>query len=121
MTIFHLALEEAWAEALARGEYRRSTIDQTLDEVGFIHCSFPAQVQGVADRYYRDRDDVVLLTIDPARVGVDLVVENTSGGTEGFPHLYGALPVSAVERTDPVPLGADGRLVLDGLVPAASD
>ena len=93
--IFHLAVRAHWDAAVAAGEYRRSTVDRTLDEEGFIHCSFAEQVQGTAERYYGDVDDVVLLTIDPTKTGADVRVEN------GFPHIYGPLPVDAVVEARP--------------------
>jgi uncharacterized protein (DUF952 family) len=43
-----------------------------------------------------------VLTIDPAAAGVELRVENTRGGTEGFPHLYGPLDPRAVVAVTPL-------------------
>jgi len=95
--IHHLAIDGEWAHVVAAGRpYDRSTIDQTLAEVGFVHCAFAHQVEGVVARYYADRSDVVVLTIDPALLHPELRVENTSGGTELFPHLYGPLDPDAV-------------------------
>lgn len=110
MTVHHLALADEWAQA-ASGEapYRWSTIESTLGEVGFVHCALVHQVVGVVDRYYRGReDDVVVLTVDPSRSTSPLVMENTSGGTELFPHLYGPIEPAAV--VDVVPL----RTFLEG-------
>lgn len=112
--LLHLALAGEWERARAAGSYERSTIDTSLQEEGFIHCSFPHQVQATADRYYRERDDVVLLRIDPGRVGVDVVVEEAASG-ERFPHVYGPIPVEAVTSVEPVPVGPDGRLELGRL------
>lgn len=114
--IYHLALVPEWERAGATGSYDRSTVDRSLAEEGFIHCSFPAQVQATADRYYRGRDDVVLLHIDPARLDVEVRVELAPGSGEAYPHLYGPLPTDAVVEAIPVPVGADGRLDLRGLV-----
>lgn len=114
--IFHLARRAAWYDALESGHYIQSTIDRTLDEEGYIHASTAAQVARTADKYYRGRDDIVLLTIDTLRLDVDVVYENTSGGTELFPHLYGPLSTDAVVSAEPVPLDPDGALVLDGLL-----
>jgi len=100
-TLFHLALVDDWRDAQAAGAYRTSTIGQTVDEVGFIHCSFRHQVDATASRYYAGRPDLVLLTIDPALVGAEVRVENLHGGEERFPHVYGPLPVSAVVAVDP--------------------
>ena len=114
--LLHLAVAGEWERARARGTYERSTIDTSLEEEGFIHCSFPDQVQATADRYYRGRDDIVLLRIDPDRLdpGVDVVVEETRSG-ERFPHVYGPISVGAVASVQPVPIGPDGRLDLGWL------
>lgn len=97
---------------------RRSTLGASLDEVGFIHCSFAHQVQRIADLVYRGRADVLLPVIDSALVGVEGRVENLDGGEDEFPHLYGPLPLEAVVRVEAVPVEADGRLdvgpLLDG-------
>lgn len=111
-SLLHLAVAAEWERALSSGEYDRSTIDTSLAEEGFIHCSFPEQVQATADRYYRGRDDIVLLVVDPGLLDVDVVVEAASSG-ERFPHVYGPIPVGAVTSARPVPFGPDGRLVLD--------
>jgi uncharacterized protein (DUF952 family) len=89
--IFHIADEADWNAAVAAGAYARSTRGKSLDEVGFIHCSYQHQVQGVADFGYKDATEpLVLLTIDPERVRAEITVEN------GFPHVYGPLTVDAV-------------------------
>jgi glutathione S-transferase len=112
--IFHLALRDEWNEAVAHGDaYRRSTLGVSLAEAGFIHCSFGNQVSMIANLFYRGRDDVRLLVIDPARVESPIRVEPVSDD-QSFPHLYGPLPVAAVVGAIPVPLEADGRLDVSG-------
>ncbi len=94
--IFHLALQAEWDEAVARGgPYERSTIGQSLAEVGFVHCSFDGQVEQTAALFYANRDDVVVLTIDTNRLNADVRVES------GFPHIYGPLPLDAVVDARP--------------------
>jgi uncharacterized protein (DUF952 family) len=110
--LYHLALAANWEAALSAGEYRISSIDRTLEEEGFIHCSFASQVQGTADRFYRGRDDVLLLEIDPALLDVEVRVEAAKPDARGFPHIYGPLRTDAVTVVTPVPLGDDGRLVI---------
>ena len=100
MTIFHLALEQEWEAAQADGLYRRSTLDASLDEVGFIHCSDAHQVDGVAERHYAGVEEpLVLLEIDPERAGE--VRWEDGGAGELFPHIYGPLPVAAVVAAVP--------------------
>jgi uncharacterized protein (DUF952 family) len=95
--IFHLAMPTDWSAAFADGAYRMSTRGMTLDEVGFIHCSRGDQIEGTANRFYGDVDQLVLLTIDPDRVSATIVEEPPEPGSElRFPHLYGPLPIEAV-------------------------
>ena len=114
--IFHLATARAWADSFASGEYRESTLGATLEQVGFIHASYANQVRGVADAFYQGRDDIVLLVIDPARVGVEIREELDPGSGQYFPHLFGALPVVAVVAAPSVGQLPDGRLDLDALL-----
>jgi len=95
--IFHVALPGDWNIAQRAGEYTMSTRGRSLVEEGFIHCSFADQVEAIANRYYADLDDLVLLTVDPARLGSELVVEDPfSGAPQRFPHVYAPIPVAAV-------------------------
>lgn len=95
--VYHVADARDWADARAVGTYRISTKGATLDEIGFIHAAFAAQVLGVLDRFYRDVvDDLVLLVIDPARLPIPVRVEGAPGADDAFPHLYGPLPTGAV-------------------------
>lgn len=114
--LYHLALRDEWDAATREGEhYRRSTIGHSLDEVGYIHCSFPHQVQPVADMAYKGRDDVVLLVIDRSQLDSKVRVEALTGDQE-FPHIYGPLPIAAVVDVREVPLGADGRLDAEAML-----
>jgi uncharacterized protein (DUF952 family) len=95
--IFHIALPDDWAGAFASGEYSMSTRGMSLDEVGFIHCSTAEQIEATANRFYGDLTELVLLTIDTALVPADIVWEPPAPGIdELFAHIYGPLPISAV-------------------------
>jgi glutathione S-transferase len=110
--LHHLALAGEWAAAVAGdGWYRRSTRGLGLDEVGFVHCALAHQVAGVARRYYRGAGEVVLLTIDPARLACPVRVEAAAPGGEAFPHVYGPLPVAAVVAVQALTADAEGALV----------
>lgn len=98
-SIFHVTTADQWDAAVAAGEYRQSTLDRTLDEEGFIHCSTAEQVPGTLLRFYQGLDDLVRLEIDPDLVGAEVRYE---GEPEAFPHIYGPLPVDAVVSVEPV-------------------
>jgi len=95
--IFHMALPDDWATAFGTGEYRMSTRGVTLEQEGFIHCSTREQIEDTANRFYADLDQLVLLTVDPALVPSAIVWEPPAPDLDVlFPHIYGALPVAAV-------------------------
>lgn len=94
--IFHIALAAEWAAAQATGQYDRSTIELSITEEGFMHCSYEDQVAGVAQRYYANETrPLVLLRIDTDKVVPEIKVEN------GFPHIYGLLNTDAVVGVEP--------------------
>ncbi len=68
----------------------------SLATEGFIHCASAAQLPGVIQRYYANAHRLVLLTIDTAQLGNTLVMENTVGGEELFPHVYEAIATAAI-------------------------
>ncbi len=105
--IFHMCRAEEWDRALAAGQHPGSSQDAAD---GFIHFSTAAQVRESASRHRAGQDGLVLLAVDAAALGSALKWEPSRGG-QLFPHLYAALPVAAVTRADPLPLGADGRHV----------
>lgn len=94
--LLHMTTGPGWRAALATGELRA----ESLDTQGFLHLSTPEQVPLPANRLYVGRTDLVLLCVDPARVGAEVRWEpGVSGDPESmrFPHLYGPLPTSAVQ------------------------
>lgn len=107
-TIFHIAKREQWEKAKQEGVYRTPT----LASEGFIHCSRSEQVMRVANTLFRGQTGLVLLEIDPRRVGAEIRYENCEGGQEVFPHIYGALDVSTVVRVVPFEPGEDGSFAM---------
>jgi len=106
--IFHITTRSDWLAAAGSGSY---TAD-TLASEGFIHCSFRDQVLSVANARFRDRNDLVLLQIDPEGVEAPIREENLEGGSAHFPHIYGALECSAVRRVLAFSPGDDGSFSL---------
>ena len=95
--IWHIALHDDWRDAQLSGLYLVSTRGMTLEEVGYIHCSKPEQIEGVAQRFYADLSELLLLEVDPERVESEIVEEPPAPGvSELFPHIYGPLPITAV-------------------------
>ena len=98
--LFHLALEADWQTATQKGSYRVSTRGLSLEQVGFIHCSWEEQLLGTYKRFYSDAGAVLVLTIDPKQLKAPLRADAVPSG-ELFPHLYGELPLAAVRDVAP--------------------
>jgi len=91
MFIYHVVLPEVWQ----RFENRPSYQPESLATEGFIHCSFPDQLDGVLRRYYSDAERVLILKIDTEKLMAKLVKE-PSTNDELYPHIYGRLNQNAV-------------------------
>jgi uncharacterized protein (DUF952 family) len=114
--IFHLALPDDWASAFSSGEYRMSTRGVTLEDEGFIHCSTRAQMEATANRFYGDLEQLVVLTIDPRLVPSPIVFEPPAPGMDAlFPHIYGPLPIAAVNVATAWIRRPEGAWKLDGI------
>ncbi|MBS2538305.1 DUF952 domain-containing protein [Catenulispora sp. NF23] len=113
MTIYHIALRSDWTDAVAAGEYRVSTRGRTVEQVGFIHASTAAQVDGVANAFYAAAEDLLVLVIDPAKLTAPLRYDPVPGADEPFPHIYGPLNLDAVTGTAGLRRDADGRYVFE--------
>jgi glutathione S-transferase len=97
--LFHLALPEDWEAATESGEYGFSTRGLSYHDVGFVHCSYEHQLMGVANLFYADCEELVILQLDPSLLGAALIDEPAPDNpTEMFPHLYGPLPLAAVRE-----------------------
>ncbi len=92
MLIYKLLSGAEWRAAQAAGEFRGSAVDLAD---GYVHFSTAEQVVETAVRYFSGQTDLALLTVDTAALGDNLRWEPSRGGAL-FPHLYAALPLSAV-------------------------
>ncbi|GIG19411.1 hypothetical protein Cch01nite_01350 [Cellulomonas chitinilytica] len=116
MGLWHLAHRADWDAACAAGTYRVSTRGRTLDEVGFVHASRPAQLAHVAEAVYADDpEDLVVLVLDEALVGAAgvPVIEEDGGTGELFPHVYGPIDPSWVTEVLPARFDEHGRFRVD--------
>jgi uncharacterized protein (DUF952 family) len=110
-TIYKICDSALWREAERAGVFAGAPVDHAD---GFIHFSTAAQVAETAARHFAGRGDLLLVAVDAAALGPALRYEPSRGGAL-FPHLYGALPLSAVRWVRPLPLGAGGKHVFPEL------
>jgi uncharacterized protein (DUF952 family) len=112
MTVYKIISATLWEAAEQEGVFRGAGVDLAD---GFIHLSSAAQAPETAARHFAGQRDLLLIAIDSARLWPALKWERSRGG-DLFPHLYGALPRSAVLRVDRLPIRADGRHDFSGLL-----
>jgi uncharacterized protein (DUF952 family) len=104
LLIYHLADADHFAAATAAGTYEGTAADRAD---GFIHFSTAQTVRESAAKHRAGQPNLLLLAVDPLTLGDALKWEPARGGVL-FPHLYGALPISAVLSATPLPLDARG-------------
>ena len=96
--IYKIMPQTDWAAALAAGVYTGSA-DDIRD--GFIHFSTREQVPGTLAMHFASQQDLVLVAVDPAKLGSALIWEPSRGGAL-FPHFYGDLPAEAAVSVDAI-------------------
>jgi uncharacterized protein (DUF952 family) len=104
-TIYKICESAAWQAAEQAGLYRGSALDL---RDGFIHFSTAAQVAETAAKHFARQTNLMLVAVDGDALGPALKWEPSRGG-DLFPHLYAALPVSAVNWARPLADEIAGR------------
>ncbi len=95
--IYHFTKKSEWQKGKSQNAYE----SPSLATEGFIHCSTFEQILRSANKHAANQQDMVLLKIDTEKLTSKLVFENTSGGTEPYPHIYGVLnPAAVIEEYD---------------------
>jgi uncharacterized protein (DUF952 family) len=110
--IYKICPETLWREAERDGVFRGSADDR---RDGFIHFSTAAQLAETARKHFAGQDGLMLIMVDSDSLGPALAWEPSRGRNADFPHLYGDLPLTAVERVTPLPLGEGGLHVIPDL------
>ena len=95
--IYHITTDAIWNLSREIGEYTAPS----LKEEGFIHCSQQSQLADVKQRYYADRNDLLLLTIDTEKLTSPVIFEWSPSVQDTFPHVYGPINIDAVTEVNP--------------------
>ena len=112
-TIYKICERALWEAAEAKRLFVGSPADV---RDGFIHFSTAAQLPGTAAKHFAGLSDLILVAVDADADAVAPQLKwETSRGGELFPHLYAALPLSAVRWARPLADEAAGRRPLPEL------
>lgn len=98
--LYKIMPKQEWETAQANGLYEGSEVDR---RDGFIHLSANHQVRATAQKHFSGEADLLLVSVAEEALGQSLKWEVSRGG-DLFPHIYGALPMSAVSEAIPLPL-----------------
>ncbi|MGX9962238.1 DUF952 domain-containing protein [Roseomonas sp. F4] len=114
--IYTMVRDADWRAAEQAGAYAGSA-DDARD--GFLHFSTATQLRASAAKHRAGEADLWLIEADARRLGAALRWEAAAGGRRPglFPHLYTALPLSAVLTATRLPLDAEGRHVFPEGIP----
>ncbi len=105
--IYKIATGLEWQAAERTGRYDGAPIDLAD---GFIHFSTAEQVRETAAKHFAGQTGLVLVEVDAQALGDALKYEISRGGAP-FPHLYAPLDLTAVTRSWPLALDAQGQHV----------
>ncbi|WP_404481082.1 DUF952 domain-containing protein [Novosphingobium sp. BL-52-GroH] len=95
-------------QLLADGTFAGAPVDLAD---GYIHLSTAGQAQGTLDKHFAGQDDLHVAAVDLTALGEAVKWEVSRGGAL-FPHIYAALPLSAIRAHGPVERQPDGTLIL---------
>ncbi len=104
--IYKIVPRDLWVEAERTGRFEGAPVDLAD---GYIHFSTAAQVRETARRHFAGQEDLLLVSVDVARLGDTLKWETSRGG-DLFPHFYGTLFMAWATDVVPLPLGPDGHI-----------
>jgi uncharacterized protein (DUF952 family) len=108
-SIFHIVDEADWVAAGESGRYA----PPSLASQGFVHFSYAEQVTRTANAWYADRDGLIVIEVDPARLADPVLAEDLYQAGELFPHVYGPIPVAAALASHRLSRTATGEYRFD--------
>lgn len=104
--IYHLTTHDAWEKTL--NSFKEYYQHPSLKTEGFIHCSYRDQVADSANLHFPNEDELVVLFIVEKRIK-ELIRTEASRNGELFPHIYGQLPLDAVEELKIITRNSEGK------------
>ena len=104
--IYLLSSQTEYQQALNEG----GLVRDSLQSEGFIHASPKSQLNRLANKYYRDKKQPLILFVDKKLISCQVKWEPATGGL--YPHIYGPLNINAVTKVEKIALAEDGNFYL---------
>lgn len=78
----------------------KKTLVLSSEDDAFIHLATEEQLPRIAEKFWSQVPEYVILTLETKRLEGNLVLEANPGGTTKYYHLYkGAIPLTAVTES----------------------
>ncbi len=106
--IYHITNKKKWEDAKQNGWY----YTDSLNDQGFIHCSYKEQLVKVASSNYKNADNLIILRINEGSLKSKLVIEDLYDSGESYPHIYGLLNVNSVVSVHLLKKSKEGVFIL---------
>ena len=106
--IYKISTRTAYEAAVPSGRFEGMPIDF---KDGYIHFSTADQLAETLSKHFAGQSDLTLIAVRTSDIAANLKWEVSRGGAL-FPHLYGPMPIAAVEWTAQIEVAADGTCVL---------
>jgi uncharacterized protein (DUF952 family) len=103
--IYHITSRISWSGA----QKGRAYSPDSLEPLGYIHCSKPSQILNVANTIFVNQHGLVILAINSSELKPEIRWEpGLDRPDELFPHIYGPLNLEAVAHVFDFEPGPDG-------------
>lgn len=89
---FKVLTADQWAQFEADGDFFGAPVDLAD---GYIHLSTADQLQGTLDKHFQRQAGLMIAEVDLTALAGLIRWELSRGGAL-FPHIYGALPMTAI-------------------------
>ena len=89
---FKILTADQWAQFEADGDFLGAPVDLAD---GYIHLSTADQLQGTLDKHFQGQAGLMIAEVDLTALAGLIRWEPSRGGAL-FPHIYGALPITAI-------------------------
>lgn len=105
--IYLLSSKADYEDAVQKGELYRDS----LESEGFIHASPKDQLTRVANKYYKEVEEPLVVILDSARIVPEVKWEPAAGSL--YPHVYGPLNMDSVVKTIDISLGTNNEFNIE--------
>ncbi len=93
--IYHITTKKDWKKYSSEQHY-------SIPGKPFIHASEYEQLPGTLKKHFKNRQWLLLLSIDPLKVRPEIRYEDLEGEGQVFPHIYGALNLDAIQKIEEI-------------------